>query len=271
MDSYPLVVHLPWPFLVDAIESSLKKKKKKKLLHLVLKKNLNDPRQKEFGGRSKWDVDLLKPWKNLPGNGSLVAHIEAQFDCNYLAIEKSFLQQSDPVMPLLYNLGQHLNPPLTSPMLKLREIVRGFFYGYSRQQPFNLFAVYDRKQTDPVFQLRVRPPVRFTPQGAPLLLVSVIDHQLAQQLISQGKLDPEQCQSDLHRIITEGVSREVCTIHTSSAEEVQLLRFSLRLNSTKMRRGAWQSKKIPRGDDSPWMSTYVTPLYAEKISNLCGH
>ena len=74
------------------------------------------------------------------------------------------------------------------------------------------------------------------------------------------------CTASLRR----GVSREGCTIRTSSAEEVQLSRFSLRLNSTKMRRGAWQSKNIPRGDDSPWMSTYVMPLYAEDISNGCG-
>jgi len=118
-----------------------------------------------------------------------------------------------------------------------------------------------------VFQLRVRPPIRFTAKGTPLLLVGVIDNQLAQQLISKGKLDPEQCQSDLHRIITEGVSREVCTIRTSSAEELLLLRFSLRLNSTKMR-GVWLN--IPRGEDSPWMYTYVTPLYAENISDGCG-
>ena len=151
----------------------------------------------------------------------------------------------------------------------MREIVRAIFYGFCYNS-FFLFSVYERQETELAFQLRVRPPVLFTPKSAPLLLVSVIDHQLAQQLISRGKLDPEQCQSDLHRIITEGVSREVCTIRTSSAEEVQLSRFSLRLNSTKMQRGAWQSKNIPRGDDSPWMSTYVTPLYAEDISNGCG-
>jgi hypothetical protein len=151
-------------------------------------------------------------------------------------------------------------------MLKLREIVRFLFFSHFRNS-FYLFAVCDRQENDPVFQFLARAPIRFTPQGAPLLLMSVIDHQLAQQLISQGKLDPEQCQSDVHRIITQGVSREVCSIRTSSAEEVQLLRYSLRLNSTKMRRGAWQSKNIPRGEDSPWMSTYVTPLYADKITN----
>ena len=62
-------------------------------------------------------------------------------------------------------------------------------------------------------------------------------------------------------------SLEVCTIRTSSAEEVQLLCFSLRLNSTKMR-GVWLN--IPRDEDSPRMSTYVTPLYAENISDGCG-
>ena len=81
----PLIIQVPWPFLAQEYDLSLfQLKKKKKGLHLILKKSLNDPLPKEFGGRSKWDVDLLKPWKDLKSNGSLKSHIEAQFDCNYL-------------------------------------------------------------------------------------------------------------------------------------------------------------------------------------------
>ena len=36
-------------------------------------------------------------------------------------------------------------------------------------------------------------------------------------------------------------------IHTYTAEESTLLRYLLRLNSTKMRATAWQSKNLPRG------------------------
>ena len=79
----------------------------------------------------------------------------------------------------------------------------------SNRRSFFLFAIYDHLD-EPVFHIRVQPPIRFTPQGSPLLLMSVIDHQLAKQLIAEGKLDEELNQSEFHRIITQGVSREVC-------------------------------------------------------------
>ena len=173
--------------------------------------------------------------------------MEAQFDCRSLNLER-----------------KHWKNPSSSTLNEVREIVR---------------AVYDQKKTEPAFHLRALPPVRFPPKGLPLLLLLVIDHWLAQQLINKGILDREKYQSDVNEIIIQsdlhhinvlGISREIYLIRSSSTEELDLFRFSLRLNSTKMRRGAWQSKKVPRGDDSPWMTTYVTPLYAENITRDCG-
>ena len=106
---------------------------------------------------------------------------------------------------------------------------------------------------------------RFTPSGSPLLLLSVIDYQLIDQLIKEGNFDRETHEANYHRIITEGVSREVCVIRTSSTEEVDYLRFVLRWNSTRMRRTAWQSKNLPRGDDSPWRATLVSLLYGQDV------
>jgi hypothetical protein len=60
----PPIFQVPWPFLSDEILVSLlkkNKKKKKKYIHLILKKSLSDPFPCEFGGRSKWDLNLLKP------------------------------------------------------------------------------------------------------------------------------------------------------------------------------------------------------------------
>ena len=50
----------------------------------MLKKSLSDPWPGEFGGRSKWNVDLLKRWKDFDGQGDIKMHVEAQFDCKYL-------------------------------------------------------------------------------------------------------------------------------------------------------------------------------------------
>ena len=122
----------------------------------------------------------------------------------------------------------------------------------------------------PVFHLRVHQPVRFTPQGSPLLLVTVINHTIARRLIADGLLGAEENNFEFHRLITERVSREVCTIRAST-EELELFNYVLRVNSTKMRRGAWQSKNLPRGETSPWMPTFVSPLYVENLRNICDN
>ena len=59
---------VPWPFLSEEVDISLRKKnkkKKKKFIRLILKKSLDEPFPADFGGRSKWDLNLLKPWKEI--------------------------------------------------------------------------------------------------------------------------------------------------------------------------------------------------------------
>ena len=245
----PLILQVPWPFLSDEIVISLLKKKKKKCIHLILKKSLNDPFPCEFGGRSKWDLNLLKPWQDIKGHGSLKMHIEAQFHCDHLSTEKFGFKSSS--MPLLD---------------EVREIVRAIFYGNSHNS-FFLFSV--SLSEDPILYLRVQPIVRFSPHGSPLIIVSVLDYQLALLLMAKGALEPEQYLSDYHRIFTEGVCRPVCNISASSAQEVDLFRYALRVNSTRMRRSVWQSRNLPRGENSPWMATFLSPLYTENTAFHC--
>ena len=82
-------------------------------------------------------------------------------------------------------------------------------------------------------------------------------------------MDREEFQSDYYRLVTERVSKEVCVIRASTNGEVNLLRYYLRVNSTRMRRSAWQSKNLPRGEDTPWIATFLSPLYEEMIDNNC--
>ena len=149
---------------------------------------------------------------------------------------------------------------------EVREIVRAIFYGNSYNS-FYLFAIY--LLDDPVLYLKIQPIVRFSPRGSPLIIVSMLDYQLALQLMAKGTLDSVQYQSDYHRLFTEGVSRQVCAIHASSAQEVALFRYVLRFNSTKMRRSVWQSKNLPRGENSPWIATFLSPLYTDQLLFYC--
>ena len=230
----PLILQLPWPFLSEEIDVSVHKKnknKKKKIIVLNLKKSLNEPFPADFGGRSKWDLKLLKPWKEIKGHGTLKRHIEAQFNCDYLSMDKYLFKSS-----------------VLSPLDEVREIVRAIFYGYYFNSIFLFSICY---LDEPIFHFKVQPTVRFSPLGSPLLIASVDDYQLAQQLMAKDALDPAQYQADFHRVFTEGVSRPVCTICASSFQEVELLRYVFRANSTKMRRSIWQSKNLPRGENSP--------------------
>ena len=190
----------------------------KKFIHLVLKKSLNDQFPSDFVGRSKWDLNLLKPWKEIEGYGTLKKHVEAQFNCDYITMEKIFFKSSTPQWGILN---------------EVREIFRAIFYGNF----FNSFYLFSIHHLDePVFYLKVQPIVRFSPHGAPLLITFVNDHQLAQQLMANGALDLQQYQADFHRIFTEGVSRQVCTINAYSTEELELLRYGFWVNPTKIRR-----------------------------------
>jgi len=78
----PIILQVPWPFLSDNVDVSFRKKnkkKKKKFIRLNLKNSLNEPFPADFSGRSKWDLNLLKPWQEIEGHGTLKRHIEAQF------------------------------------------------------------------------------------------------------------------------------------------------------------------------------------------------
>ena len=165
-----------------SLVQKIKKKKLKKCVHLILKKSLNEPWPVEFVGRSKWDVDHLKHWKNA--NALISQHLLAQFDCKMLSSERRVLTET-----------------LKLPIDKVREMIRSIFHGHLLDS-FYLFVIQNESYPNKeALHLRVHPPVRFSLQGTPLLLVSLLDHQIAQQLTNDGKLDPEKLNLDYHRII----------------------------------------------------------------------
>ena len=55
-------------------------------------------------------------------------------------------------------------------------------------------------------------------------------------------------------------------ITMGTREEAEWFRYILRLNSTKILPSAWQSKNILLGEESPWIATFVSPLYVDSIS-----
>ena len=153
MTTQQFTVQLPWPVLVKGIETTLNSKKS---IEIVAKKCVDDAWPGDYGGRSKWDINYLRPWKQLSINGFLRDHIEAQFQCKDLQFMKLCLKRSE---------------PLTS-LDEVRDIIRAVFYGHYNNA-FQLMAVHGpAKPDDPIFLIRIHPPVRFSPHSSPLLLVS---------------------------------------------------------------------------------------------------
>lgn len=52
-----------------------------------------------------------------------------------------------------------------------------------------------------------------------------------------------------------------------SRRELALLRALLLRNSRRMQPTPWQQKHLALGANSPWLATYITPLYPEDLGN----
>jgi hypothetical protein len=152
----------------------MKKKKKKKAIHLVLRKTLNDPWPNEFGGRSKWDPDRLKPWEDV-SIYSLGRHVAAQFDCRSM-----ILKHADIALPSPSKIDE------------VREIIEIIFLVHQRHSIF-LFSLCLKEEFQ--IYLRIHKVLR-SPHGSPIMLVSFVDDQLAKKVMSQSTLDPDQHQFD---------------------------------------------------------------------------
>ena len=144
--------------------------------------------------------------------------------------------------------------------------MRAIFCG-QHNNSFSLSAICAQSEEDPIMHIRAHGPVRFSPQGLPLLSLSVVDHQIARKLIAEDKLDQDRYRLDFKSIFTEEPMRSIGPLST---KVVNLLRYALRVNSTIVRPTVWQKENLPQSDEgSPWMATYVSPLYSVFVNKFC--
>jgi hypothetical protein len=93
--------------------------------------------------------------------------------------------------------------------------------------------------------------------GSPILMLSACDHRLAETFASMGKLDARKSAEHFFQIMGSSDITEFSV----SASEAQLLRYVLRLNSMKILPSIWQKNNLPQDENSPWLATFVSPLY----------
>ena len=237
----PVNITLPYPVFVPSV-NPIALPRKGGVIEVVLKKALYDLWPDNIiDDRLRWNAEKLLPLTDMD---TLIAHLCCQ-----------------------YCLGRK---PEADMMTKVRHIIRGIFErvigtGHER------FQLKIEGSTDsPDWFIRAHPPVRMSPHdGSPILLLSALDHHLQERLQGEGKWDIGRAKKSFHRIFGHVPAEEKVVIPIESTEMAQILRYILRLNSTKVRPTSWQNENLPRGKSpSPWLATFVRPLYLDAVDGM---
>ncbi len=238
-----VMLSLSHPFLVESIRAVLHRGDR--VIDLVLMKTLLEPWPCEFRATSqKRSLDCLKPW------------VEGKMDGNTLA----------------YHLGSQFNLFPEASQLKsvildeVQELIKSVFVNATIKHQHDFVISIQQKGTlRPDWYLRFHRPLRISSVGNPVLVLSALDQTLAEDLITQGKLDEDENTKNFHRICTKHITGPCLILWTSDPRVVKLWRFVLRLNSTKCEPSSWQKNNLPLGENNPWLATFISPLYADSL------
>ena len=222
----PLIVTLPHPILPSSFKTI--SHPKDGVVEITATKALNylwpTP-------ASRWDVETFDEWKDekalkiLPG----------MVDENSQAGGKDFSQ--------------------------VRNLFRQIFIAAMRPSGQLLFQVRIKGRAFNNFYIRAHPPVRISPEGDPILPLSVMDPKLTEK---DGKLDSSRDADDF--LAAFGSSRDstdVAPVFFDRVEGVGILRFILRQYSKEIQPTAWQMENLPSIGDifSPWLATFIVPIH----------
>ena len=252
----PLTICVPYPFLADEVILSTITDD---IAELKLMKALYEPWPAQFTVKPNFSVDSL-PSLQVPEelqHQFLSAHMEQQFcindisKCSILSSKKEHaLKQVRLLIGGVFEL-----------VLKGHSLVtiRCCHSDLGSEHIDNILL------SEPDWYLRIHPPFRFTSNGTPVLIVSAFDYALAVKLISKGEILSEEVEADFKRICINEPRSMIPSVVLSNSEENDLFRFILRLNSTKMFPSSWQTFSVPLGESTPWVTTYLLPLYCDQL------
>ena len=262
----PLTLCFSYPVLVDCIHATLRRSDRSILV--VLKKALNEPWPCHFSEQPKWKVDNLSRWNRTKSSEDssvlLMYHVGAQKDVTKL---KKLLERR------IHLPEYRLLPPLEIARNAIEATFAvaakgGEFFSVcnipGRPTGENVDSAIEQQTQKPLFSIRVHLPVLISPFGSPLLLISVFDHCLSKKLIENGRLKSKQVQEDFKRIFPPNGKKDPMPLWATE-NSVDFLRYMLRLNSTKMKPSLWQENNLPLGKYSPYLATYISPLYLDNM------
>lgn len=240
------IIRFPWPFKISEVHSIGEPEDEP--LRLILPKAIYEPHPFEWDRTLKWSIDSSKEWNNETLTKDLNFHLSAQFQYSDLKRQMMDLPEAE-----------------HNGLRGIREVIRTVFQSavLDGQCWFVIESKHDLRMKNLWF-LRVHLPVRISPWGSPMLFLTANDHRLAQKLVDRGILEQAQATEDFKRFFVGGAnSSAVASIYIQNEEEENILRYLLRLNSTKVDRCSWPIENLPSGKHSPWLATFLTPSYVD--------
>jgi hypothetical protein len=210
----PLSLTFPFPILAKNVQATLHRKSRH--VDLLLKKSLLEPWPCEFHNKkSKWIIDDLVPWENVPltpenGFNSLEHHLSSQFLSKEISVA-------------------HFLDSKSSALDKLRLKLVALMSGDAE------FVSYGRN--DDRYLLKLHRPLLTSPTGTPILLITalngILSRKLGQNVFTINPTVPNEVMDHLKicQKFFSPMDRLVGDAETE--EEFQLFRFLLRLNSTR--------------------------------------
>ena len=237
-DIKPLTISISYPFAVDKIHASLHRRDR--FIELTLKKALREPWPYEFQVKSKLDADDFQPWKEVKGLRSLEFHLKSQI-----------------------NFFQHPSETETSPLEGVRKMLFSIFLScLQHSKDLNLrIQLKKPKEIPDLMLIRVHQPLLTSPGGSPTFILTVFDFHFVE---TRKEFDSLTSEKDFKRIFPDyNENNTQHDIVLNTLEEAQLFRYVLRVNSTKMMPSTWQRQNILLVENSPWLATFVSPLYLD--------
>ena len=256
----PLVITLPHPILPIFRFKSSNVGQSANTIDLVLVKALEEHWPGDLGIRrrnkqSAWNLDHdLKPTTDLE---SLVIHYRLQLsneDCR--ACQKRMKKSGKPEIFFA-----------TDPLTSIRGYILVMFIGVEKNCRLNYRIKIEGSEGEDSWKdewfFRIHLPIRISPQGTPLMIVTAVDLRQAERMMSRGNLDRNRFEEECERIF--GHRDEMLCFPFYTAGETRHFRYILRLNSTRIQPTEWQKENVPLLEDptSPWLATFIQPLYQD--------
>ena len=260
-DVEPVTVTLPHPIVPDTIKATLSPTDS--IVDIIAAKALHgvwpddDIQHKGF----RWNAETLEPRTYLMDDEQLESHLLCQLPyCHWK--NKSW--------PLPSDLEARRNAEESTQVRFIIGDIFGIVADQKDQHELRFqLKINESSHETADWYVRAHLPIRISPLGTPIVLLSAVDQRLSESLQKEGKLDRGPAKKNFHRIFGHVSEEERIVIPIPTMEVARLFRYILRLNSTRIRPTEWQKENVPQGNNatSPYLTTFIGCLYRECTIN----